>query len=118
MLVHTPKGNIPVVGSYLRQVALLLDHPTFPFDTERPVNFLYHNPHNPPPGGHTRTIIAQNRLYGLSSSPNSRWTAPSPAGKSIEVQRSQVDEVLRSLKDGDELTETEPGERLIIHDTQ
>ncbi|KAG6889911.1 hypothetical protein C0992_003615 [Termitomyces sp. T32_za158] len=107
MLVYTPKGNIPVVGSYLLQAAVLLDHPTFPYDAQRLVNFHYHNPHNPPPGGHTRTIMAQNRLYGLSSNNNSRWTAPSP-GKSIEVQRSQIDEVFRSLKDGDELTETEP----------
>lgn len=30
------------------------------------------------------------------------------AGKSVEVQRSQVDELFKSLKDGDELAETEP----------
>lgn len=29
-------------------------------------------------------------------------------GKSVEVQRSQVDELFKSLKDGDELVETEP----------
>jgi hypothetical protein len=30
------------------------------------------------------------------------------SGKSVEVQRSQVDELFKSLKSGDELTETEP----------
>ncbi|KAG5351081.1 hypothetical protein C0989_008066 [Termitomyces sp. Mn162] len=108
MLVYTPKGNIPVVGSYLRQVALLLDHPASSCDAQRLANFHYHNPHNPPPGGHNRMIMAQNRLYGPSVSNNTHWSAPSLAGKSMEVQRSQIDEVFKNLKDGDELTETEP----------
>jgi SWI/SNF-related matrix-associated actin-dependent regulator of chromatin subfamily A3 len=30
------------------------------------------------------------------------------SGKSVEVQRSQVDELFKSLKSGDELAETEP----------
>ncbi|KAG6911568.1 hypothetical protein DXG01_011870 [Tephrocybe rancida] len=107
MLVYTPKGNIVVVGNYLRQVALLLDHPTPPYDAQRLANYHYHNPHNPPPGGHNRTIMAQNRLYGPANN-NSRWTTPAMTGKSVEVQRSQVDEVFRSLKDGEELIETEP----------
>lgn len=34
-------------------------------------------------------------------------------GKSVEVQRSQVDELFKSLKDGDELEETEPS--LFLH---
>ncbi|KAG6830298.1 hypothetical protein H0H92_001376 [Tricholoma furcatifolium] len=107
MIVYTPKGNIPVVGQYLRQVSLLLDHPTPPFDLQRLSNYHYHNPHNPPPGGHDRTIIAQNRLYGPQNT-NSRWASPVTTGKSVEIQRSQVDEVFKSLKDGEELAETEP----------
>lgn len=39
---------------------------------------------------------------------NTRWSTPAMAGKSVEVQRSQVDELFKSLKDGDELVETEP----------
>lgn len=39
-------------------------------------------------------------------------------GKSVEVQRSQVDELFKSLKDGDELVETEPSEFVSVgHDT-
>lgn len=30
------------------------------------------------------------------------------SGKSVEVQRSQVDELFKNLKSGDELGETEP----------
>ena len=37
-----------------------------------------------------------------------RWSAPVIAGKSVEIQRSQVDELFKSMKDGDNLVETEP----------
>jgi len=39
---------------------------------------------------------------------SSRWNAPIVAGKTLEVQRSQIDELFKSLKSGDELAETEP----------
>jgi hypothetical protein len=34
-------------------------------------------------------------------------------GKSVEVQRSQVDELFKSMKGGDELAETDP--RMFYH---
>lgn len=37
-----------------------------------------------------------------------RWNTPIVSGKSVEVQRSQVDELFKSLKSGEELAETEP----------
>ncbi|CAK5264607.1 unnamed protein product [Mycena citricolor] len=106
MLVYTPKGNIPVVGNYLHQCGLLLDHPSPPYDMFRILgqNQHYHNPHNPPPGGHrpqqARPFVQQSNM--------SRWSTPQVSGKSVEVQRSQVDELFQSLKSGDELMETEP----------
>ncbi|KAJ7099632.1 SNF2 family N-terminal domain-containing protein [Mycena crocata] len=105
MLVYTPKGNIPVVGNYLHQCGLLLDHPSPPYEMYRLVNQNqhYYNPHNPPPGGHR----AANRLYPQVNNAN-RWSTPQVSGKSVEVQRSQVDELFKSLKSGDELAETEP----------
>ncbi|KAJ7092552.1 SNF2 family N-terminal domain-containing protein [Mycena epipterygia] len=103
MLVYTPKGNIPVVGNYLHQCGLLLDHPSPPYEMFRLANQHYYNPHNPPPGGHR----AQNRLYPQVNNSN-RWSTPQVSGKSVEVQRSQVDELFKSLKSGDELAETEP----------
>lgn len=109
MLVYTPKGNIPVVGDYLLRNGLLLDHPASSSDAQRLANYHYFNPHNPPPGGHNRPIFSPNRLgYGPTINNNMRWSTPSMAGKSVEVQRSQVDELFKSLKDGDELAETEP----------
>ncbi|CAA7268014.1 unnamed protein product [Cyclocybe aegerita] len=108
MLVYTPKGNIPVVGNYLRQCSLLLDHPTPPCDMQRLSQYHYFNPHDPPAEGHNRTIMANNRLNVLTQRDQSRWITPSSSSKSVEVQRSQVDELFQSIKDDDGLSETEP----------
>ncbi|KAJ7630768.1 SNF2 family N-terminal domain-containing protein [Roridomyces roridus] len=102
MLVSTPKGNIPIVGKYLRDCGLLLDHPSPPYEIHRLQH--YWNPHNPPLGGHR----ANNRLYPPVNNAG-RWSTQQVAGKSVEVQRSQVDELFKSLKGGDELAETEAG---------
>jgi len=45
---------------------------------------------------------------GPGGSNMGRWATPTVAGKSVEVQRSQVDDLFKSLKSGDELIETEP----------
>ncbi|KAH8119928.1 SNF2 family N-terminal domain-containing protein [Phellopilus nigrolimitatus] len=107
LLVHTPNGNIPIVSRYLQQSGLLLDHPSSVWDPTRLVHFLYLNPHNPPPGGHARNFVGSSRI-GYPGSGNNKWNTPAVSGKSVEVQRSQVDEVFKSLRDGDELEETEP----------
>ncbi|KZT02408.1 uncharacterized protein LAESUDRAFT_730152 [Laetiporus sulphureus 93-53] len=109
MLVYTPKGNIPVVANFLHQSGLFLDHPTLPSDVQRVMSQYYYNPHNPPPGGHARALTGIGRLgySGPGGSGMSRWATPAVSGKSVEVQRSQVDELFKSLKDGDELEETE-----------
>ncbi|KAF8634441.1 hypothetical protein AX15_000890 [Amanita polypyramis BW_CC] len=107
ILICTPKGNIPVVGNYLQQCGLLLDNPTPPWDYQCLSSYQYHNPHNPPPGGFSTTVFASNRLAGPSNN-SSRWCAPSMSSRSVEMQRSQVEEVFKSLRDGDELVETEP----------
>ncbi|KAI0361389.1 hypothetical protein OH77DRAFT_1417643 [Trametes cingulata] len=110
MLVYTPKGNIPVVSAYMRQNGLYLDHPTLPSDIEHVSSSYYYNPHNPPPGGHSRAPIINNRpgYMGPGGSSFKSWTSPAVSGKSIEVQRSQVDELFKSLKGGDELEEADP----------
>ncbi len=110
MLVYTPKGNVPVVGDYFFQCGLLLDHPTPPFSYNDIVSSKtpYLNPHNPPPGGHNRVQYAPNRTV-YPPGGNGRWTTATPAGKSVEVQRSQVDELFKNMKSGVELAEMEAG---------
>jgi hypothetical protein len=108
MLVYTPKGNISAVGNFLHGCGLLLDHPT---DFQHPASYHYYNPHNPPPGGHNRSLLAANRIgYGSPGPQLGRWGTPTISGKSVEVHRSQVDELFKSLKGGEELAETEPSE--------
>ncbi|KAI0639627.1 SNF2 family N-terminal domain-containing protein [Trametes polyzona] len=110
MLVYTPKGNIPVVSAYLQQHGLLLDHPSLPCDINHVSANYYHNPHNPPPGGHSRAPLVNNRpgYIGPGGNGYRSWSSPAVSGKSIEVQRSQVDELFKSLKGGDGLDEADP----------
>lgn len=84
-----------------------MDHPSNIWDPSRLSQLLYLNPHDPPPGGHAKNLLGHNRI-GFPGSGGSRWTTPAVSGKSVEVQRSQVDEVFKSLRGGDELEETEP----------
>ena len=111
LLVYTTKGNIPFVSSALQKTGLLLDHPSSIFNLAHIPNFLYINPHDPPPGGHTSTLIGRPNH---SSSGASRWGTPSIAGKSVEVQRTQAEEVFKSLRSGEELEETEPSTNPIL----
>ncbi|KAI6162042.1 P-loop containing nucleoside triphosphate hydrolase protein [Pisolithus thermaeus] len=105
MLVYTPKGNITVVGNYLYQCGLYLDHPS---DFHKLANCHYYNPHNPPPGGFRQASASGRVPYAGPGGSSSRWGTPAVSGKTLEIQRSQVDELFKSLKSGDELAETEP----------
>lgn len=108
LLVYTPMGNITVVSQYLQQKGLLLDHPTLPTDQQRLQSCHYANPHNPPPGGHRPNGLLPGQGLGFPPG-GSRWTQPAVAGKSVEVQRSQMDDLFKSLRSGEELQETAPG---------
>ncbi|KIJ21918.1 hypothetical protein PAXINDRAFT_165253 [Paxillus involutus ATCC 200175] len=107
MLVYTPKGNISVVGNYLHQCGLFLDHPAPPYDIQRLANYHYCNPHHPLTGGHRPALPPGRPGYVSLGASNSRWSAPAVSGKTLEVQRSQVEELFKSLRSGDELHETE-----------
>ncbi|KAJ4485943.1 SNF2 family N-terminal domain-containing protein [Lentinula aciculospora] len=105
MIVFTPKGNIHVVGPFMYKNNLMLDHPTPPYDLQKYGPLYYMNPHSPPAGGHNQVLHVNNRLFSTNNA--SRWTNPQVSAKSVEVQRSQVDEVFKSIKGGDQLPETE-----------
>lgn len=109
MLVYTPKGNITVVGDYLFQYGLFLDHPTAPYDAQRLARYRYFNPHSPPPGGYRQPSGPGRAVNPSPMASSSRWSTPTTSGKTLEIQRSQVDDLFKSLKSGDELAETEPG---------
>lgn len=48
------------------------------------------------------------------SNANARWTSGPGNGKSVEVHRSQVDDLFKNLQDGDELAETESGMLCVV----
>jgi hypothetical protein len=103
VLVFTPRGNVKVVSAYFSSGQLMLEHPSVPYiPAEHRDSPPYENPHQIPgmPG------IADLRY---PSAVQNRWTTQAVSGKSVEVQRSQVDEVFQSLKGGDDLEETEAG---------
>ena len=67
------------------------------------------NPHNPPPGGfRSPSVIPGGRIGHPAQMAAARWTTPVVATKSVEVQRSQMDDLFKCIRSGDELTETDP----------
>jgi SWI/SNF-related matrix-associated actin-dependent regulator of chromatin subfamily A3 len=120
ILVFTPKGNVPHVSATLMQAGLMLDHPTSVFDLTPILHRVkYYNPHNPPPGGFRAT--ANGRSNPLPLKPFSKCNSPQVPSKSVEIQRSQVEDVFQKLRSEDDLKETSPGTRLImcaVHQTK
>jgi hypothetical protein len=49
-----------------------------------------------------------NTDYSGPGGSSSRWSTPTAPGKTVEVQRAQVDELFKNLRGGEELEETEP----------
>lgn len=105
LLVYTPKGNIAVVGNYLKSSGLILNNPASPYDMPRLTNYHYFNPHHDIVS--SQPLMASNPL-NLVPRDHSRWATPTSISKTVDVQRNQVDELFKNLKDGDDLIETEP----------
>lgn len=104
ILIFTLPSNVKYISDRMIDKSQWLDHP---LPSYIPSNHAdsppYINPHTPPPEGYrvskrarTEALLAANR-DGMA------------IGKTIEVQREQVDQVFKSLKGGDELEETDPG---------
>ncbi|KZP19476.1 hypothetical protein FIBSPDRAFT_561852 [Athelia psychrophila] len=111
ILVYTINGNVSEVGNYLRHNGLFLDRPSPPYDLQRLSKCHYHNPHIPSPYGRSRALPAASRVGDSSqpqNTPGRRNTITSPVLGSVDVQISQVDDWLKSLKSGEELAETVP----------
>jgi SWI/SNF-related matrix-associated actin-dependent regulator of chromatin subfamily A3 len=114
ILVFTPKGNVPHVSATLMQAGLMLDHPTSIFDLTPILHRVkYHNPHSPPPGGFR--AITNGRNNPLPLKPFSKSSAPQVPPKSVEIQRSQVEDVFQKLRSEGDLKETSPGTCLLMY---
>ncbi|KAI6118995.1 SNF2 family N-terminal domain-containing protein [Pisolithus croceorrhizus] len=105
MLVYTPKEiSLSLEIICTSAVCILI----IPQISTSSANCHYYNPHNPPPGGFRQASASGRVPYAGPGGSSSRWGTPAVSGKTLEIQRSQVDELFKSLKSGDELAETEP----------
>lgn len=57
---------------------------------------------------------ANSGRLGYAGPGSNRWNAPAVAGKSVEVQRSQVDDLFKNMIDHDNLAEYDPGKRAFL----
>ncbi|EJU00143.1 hypothetical protein DACRYDRAFT_17168 [Dacryopinax primogenitus] len=115
VLVFTLPPNIPVIADLFLKSNLYLDNPP-DYSPETHHGAPLRNPHNPPPGGWA-SRFRQAPGSGLSTTP-----VYQSSQKTVEVQRSQVEELFKTLRDGGELRETQPpreiGTRLYPHQKQ
>ena len=100
------------MGNYFSQCSLWLSHMSAPFDLSRLSVMHYYNPHDNPMNPN---FYAQHAQRPYNGGGGGRWSTPAVSGKSVEVQRSQVDELFKSLQGGDNLPETEPGKYPITY---
>ncbi|WVF69696.1 hypothetical protein IAT40_004475 [Kwoniella sp. CBS 6097] len=112
VLLFTLPSNIQYIANLLASLSLYLLDPIPPYDpnrhSDRP---RYENAHG---GGQVAMhmhILAQRRAAGLGGNSYGMMFADKEREKAtqVEVQRKQVDEVFKSLDNGGELEQSDPG---------
>lgn len=88
--------------------SLHLAHPRLPWRAEWFQNCVYQNPHID--AGVSNANGGRKHIIGGMRGGVSSGMSVSQSAKIVEQQRSQVDEVFQSLKGGDDLEETHPGQ--------
>ncbi|WVQ98151.1 hypothetical protein IAU59_005273 [Kwoniella sp. CBS 9459] len=112
VLLFTLPSNVQYIANLLANLSLYLLDPIPPYDpnrhSDRP---RYENAHG---GGQVAMhmhILAQRRAAGLGGNSYGMMFADKEREKAtqVEVQRKQVDEVFKSLDNGGELEQSDPG---------
>ncbi|OCF44855.1 DNA repair protein RAD5 [Kwoniella heveanensis CBS 569] len=112
VLLFTLPSNVQYIANLLASLSLYLLDPIPPYDpnrhNDRP---RYENAHG---GGQVAMhmhILAQRRAAGLGGNSYGMMFADKEREKAtqVEVQRKQVDEVFKSLDNGGELEQSDPG---------
>lgn len=94
---------------------MYLEHPSS-YEPSMHSGYQYNNPHG---GAITASAIAQRRQQGINGYQSSYGTSSyglatglryGQAGKSVEIQREQVEEMFKSIQSGADLGEVEPSE--------
>ena len=108
LLFVLPK-DLDYVSEALSDATIFLDDPSS-YNPAYHDNARYHNPHCPPPGGHARIGISGKPITSASGqrAPGT-VIATQPHGKTVEVQRVQVEGMFKNMRDGASLNPTDPG---------
>jgi SWI/SNF-related matrix-associated actin-dependent regulator of chromatin subfamily A3 len=104
LLLFCSQSVVRQVSTALECNTIFLEHPVS-YDPGMHGGAPYHNPHNPLAGAQEAERRRRELLNGL----NGGYSGRLYGGRSVEVQREQVDEVSKSIRSGVDLDETEPG---------
>lgn len=121
MLLFCHPHLVKAVAQILEKSAIYLEHPPS-YDPAMHGGFKYSNPHG---GAITASAAAQRKQQVMNGFQSSYGTSAysaglaggsryggGQAGKSVEVQREQVEEMFKSIQSGADLGEAEPSEML------
>ncbi len=104
ILIFTLPSNTEYIAHRCASFNTFLDHPLpYYIQSNHAESPPYLNPHDPPREGFRES--KRQRMDTLMAGQRSGMAV----GKTVEVQREQVDQLFKSLKGGDELDETDPG---------
>jgi hypothetical protein len=108
LFLLTIPPNIGYIANLLAEKSLHLSHPRLPWRAEWFQNCVYSNPHID--AGVANVNGGRRNVTGGLRGAIGAGLSVAASAKIVEQQRSQVDEVFQSLKGGDDLEETHPGE--------
>jgi SWI/SNF-related matrix-associated actin-dependent regulator of chromatin subfamily A3 len=111
LLLFSRQPYVQQVGAALERNASFLEHPAS-YDPGMHGGASYLNPHNPLAGAQEAERRRRELLTGL----NGGYSGRLYGGRSVEVQREQVDQISNNIRSGVDLDETEPGmtEHLLV----
>ncbi|OXM76917.1 DNA repair protein RAD5 [Cryptococcus neoformans Bt63] len=113
VLVFTLPSNVQYIANFLTGYNLFLLDPIPPYDPSRHSDHPpYHNGHGSGEAAMQLLAYAQRRAMGASGNAGSEFVFSDKEREKatqVEVQRKQVDEVFKSLDNGTELEQSDPG---------
>lgn len=110
VLLFTLPSNVQFIANYLAGYTMYLLDPIPPYDparhSDRP---RYENAHGGGEAAWQMHVMAQRRAAGLDGYGGMVMGDREKEATKVEVHRKQVDEVFKSIDDGKELEQSDPG---------
>lgn len=119
VLVFTLPSNVQYIANFLVGYSLFLLDPVPPYDPSRHSDHpSYQNGHGSGEAAMQLLAYAQRRAMGAPGNAGSEFVFSDKEREKatqVEVQRKQVDEVFKSLDNGTELEQSDPGKCSVSH---